>query len=105
MSSLPLAWSEVLDNVLASLARAEAEATQAEEALAAGAPTERCATPVALDRLEERFRQLQSGLARAEQVALESEAACRQTEEAFQGWLTEVGAAGRKLATDPPRSV
>ena len=93
-------WAEVLENVEKTLALAETEAARSEQAL--NLPDDAVpADPVwqkPLDRLEERFRQLQGCFAEAELNATQAEKSLQNSEELLQRWRTAAEAMRRKLA-------
>jgi hypothetical protein len=107
---VPIAWADVLENVEKTLARAEAEAARGEESL--GLPENPEVPPgepiwkKPLDRLDERFRQMQGCLAEAELNASQAEGHLRQSEAALQHWQAQAAAMRQKLANGavPPVS-
>jgi hypothetical protein len=100
-SSLRLSWAAVLDDVAKMLHKAEAEARRSEQDLldTPSLPNANTAVQPYYERLEERFRDMQQCLARAEQVAAVADAACRSSEETLTAWLDQSAAARQKLAT------
>ena len=99
---VPFAWAEVLENVEKTLARAEADAARSEQALISlDCPDPAATVPswqTALDRLEERFRQLQGCIAEGDLNATQAEKSLEQSEETIKRWVVEAEAMRRRLA-------
>lgn len=102
--AFPIAWAEVLENVEKTLALAEAEAARSEQALnspeSADSPPAEPVWQKALDRLEERFRQLRGCLAEAELNATQAEKSLQHSEERLQRWRLEAEAMRQRLANE-----
>jgi hypothetical protein len=104
-----VAWPIVLEEVQSALSQAEAEAAGREQALAllqqVSEPAEAPAADAKLRRrAEERRRLWESRLLEAEEVARETDAALRDTEEALRQWLLLAGppAEGSLPPSAPP---
>jgi hypothetical protein len=100
-SALPESWTDVLVQIEAALSQTDAEATRAEQALAAPvspAALNAESSPDALARLAERLRRLRECAAQAQQTAVDADAAVEHGEAALRQWLTEAAALRGKLA-------
>ncbi len=98
---MSLAWAEVLDQILAALSIAEAQALRAEEALA---PLSVAASPT-VRHAESPIDRVQTCLAQAERIGAEAESRCRAAEEALTRWLDAAAAVRRRLATEAKPSL
>ena len=101
---LPETWAQILDEVDATLRKAETEAAQRAQAISHFAPStvadrERAASwQQSLERLEQRMQGWPTILQQAEKEALNADVALKAGEEALRRWLSEAEALGQRLA-------